>query len=206
MFRLPTDEDGGLIEQQIQDVDLLLLQKAQEGEEEREALTVRRAELVASLPDVSWLRVTARELSRMDFAHYDTLWDDGRAWFLEQTGREVTDDLDEQIELSRLRRAVLLRAGMLASVKRTTDYKRNVTTYHAETCTLPAGKTPGPSEVWEEGSIPAAWTTIDGMCYEMPMLLFGHWAEAAHTLNAGILPLAPDFLAGSRIVTKRLTG
>lgn len=213
MYRLPDDENGDLLQQQIHDLDLLLLQSGekdqagtQAGDDAKEILRQRRAELVGQLPEVTWMRVTVRELSRMDYAHYEALWDEGRTWFEEETGREVTDELGEFTELGLLRRAVLLRAGMLASVRRTTDYRKGTTVYHGDICKVWADTVPGPGEDWEASTIPPAWTTIEGMTGEMPYLLFGHWAEATHILNAGLLPLAPDFLAGTRVMTRRLAG
>jgi len=202
LYRLPTDEDGALLEQQIRDLDLLLSQ-SEEDAEAVAALTEKRQSLVEQLPEVAWLRLCVRELSRMDYAHYETLWQEGATWFQEETGYDVTDDIEELSELGRLRRAVLLRAGMLASLRRTVNYKAGTTEYHADTCTVRAGTVPGQNDAWEDSYLPLAWITVDGFVNEMPVQLFAHWNEAAHSLNAGLLPLAPDFLAGRRVVTRR---
>lgn len=174
--------------------------------QEREAMKVafenlpaERKKILAGLPELEWIQITCHELARMDFAHYESLWNEARDHFEAETGLKIDAKIDPESEVGRFRRGLLLRAGMLASVKHKTNFREGTTAYYADTCTLVAGQTPNDDTVWSHTQIPADWTTPDGMLNVMPWILFNHWAELAHTVNAGILPLAPDFLAGERV-------
>jgi len=169
-----------------------------------ENLPAEREKILAGLPELEWIQITCHELARMDFAHYESLWNEARDYFEAETGLKIDAKVDQESEVGRFRRSLLLRAGMLASVKHKTNFREGTTAYYADTCTLVAGQPPNDDTVWSHTQIPADWTTPDGMLNEMPWILFNHWAELAHTVNAGILPLAPDFLAGERVAIPSL--
>ncbi len=207
-FRMPAEDDGGVQFQLIALIDQSLAAGFEGGDEAAKLafdnLPAEREKILASLPELEWLQITCHELARMDFAHYESLWNEARDHFEAETGLKIDAKIDPESEVGRFRRGLLLRAGMLASVKRKTNFREGVTTYYADTCTLVAGQTPNDDTVWSHTQIPADWTTPDGMLNEMPWILFNHWAELAHTVNAGILPLAPDFLAGERVAIPSL--
>ena len=158
--------------------------------QQAEAAQARRDELTTAASRRAELRFTVRARTYLDRTHYSRLYAEGAEWFEAQTGQTVEADvLDaEAVELANL---IYYRAGMLASV----DRERTPAGYQYK-----AQARPGPDEEWQPATIPAEWTTLEGMGGAMPLALFQAWNAAARELNPG----AGDFFGPAAIrVTRR---
>lgn len=206
-YTYPPDADARQAADQLAALDVLLedmvilraAAEAAESDEQRaemqsaieqgEAEQERRGELLEQAERREELRFTVRARAYLDRGHYSQLYREGADWYEAQTGQPLDADVmdADAVELANF---VYFRAGMLASV----DRERTPEGYRYK-----AQSRQSQGEEWQPSTIPAAWTTLEGMGAEMPLALFNAWNAAARELNPG----AGDFFGQAPIRVSR---
>ena len=135
-------------------------------------------------------QVAVRAVSYLDRSHYYALQREGAAWFQENTGHVMEEELEDP-EYIAMRNAVYFRAEMLCSIDR--ERLSDGTVY---LCKYKNG-----TGTFEKRPLPAEWLTLEGMMDNMPIPLMDEWLDSTRKLNAGVLPSIPDFFPQAAVVT-----